>query len=210
MTTFKLGIDKKTGETVSIQDAAKGLSCDCICADCKKQFVAAQGQKNEWHFRHYEETDCKGGQETALHKLAKKIIADNSKITLPFYGVVSYDNSVQEKYFQTIQPDVTATTSGQNFFFEVLVTHPVDQVKENFYKNGEHKSVEIDLKHFNFTTENLENEVLRNIENKRLIFWEKKVVAQTNNDNSVLYFVLFLLGLLTFGLIKSSNRRSRR
>ena len=212
MTEYKLGKDRATGEIVVITDANRGRTCNCVCPYCGKDFVAAQGDKNEWHFRHYDKTTCKGGQETALHLLAKDIIANNTQITLPFHGTVLYDNAVKEKYFQTIKPDVTANTNGQNIFFEVLVTHPVDTVKENIYKDGEHKSIEIDLKNYSFKNrEDLEKEILLNCDNKRLIFWEKKVVAQTNNDNSVLYFVLFLLlGLLTFGLIKSSNRRSRR
>ena len=175
MTVFKLGIDKKTGKTISVQDVGKGLQCDCICPECKQQFVAAQGQKNEWHFRHYKETDCKGGQETALHRLAKDIIVCNVQLELLDYGTIFYENPELEKPFQTFQADVTAKTNGQNLFFEVLVTHPVDSTKEKIYMEGEHKSIEIDLRKYTFTTrEDLEKEILTNCNNKRIIFWEEK------------------------------------
>lgn len=145
MTVFKLGINKKTGKTVSIQEVAKGLQCDCICPDCQQQFVAAQGEKNEWHFRHYEETNCKGGQETALHRLAKEIIVSNTQFELPNYGTVIYESPESEKSFLTFKPDITAKINGQDLFFEIFVTHAVDRIKETFFRNGEHKSVEINF-----------------------------------------------------------------
>jgi hypothetical protein len=204
----KLGKDRATGEIVVITDAKRGRTCDCVCPDCKKDFVAAQGDKNEWHFRHYDKTTCTGGQETALHMLAKNIIASNTQIILPFYKTVFYDNAVKEKYFQTIQPDVTANTSGQNLFFEVLVTHRVDINKENIYKNGEHKSVEIDLQNYLFTTrEDLEKEILKNCNNKRIIFWEKNVVEEKSNDNS--WILWLVLGVLAFFGLKSLFQRRK-
>lgn len=197
MTAFKLGKEKSTNRIIAIAEAKRGLTCDCVCLDCGKDYVAVQGDKNDWHFRHYDETNCKGGQETALHLLAKEIIATNSQITLPFHGTVLYDNPVKEKYFQTIQPDVTAITSGQNLFFEVLVTHLVDASKEKFYSDGEHKSVEIDLQKYEFTTrEDLEKVILTDTNNKRIIFWEKKIVKEQNNDSSWVFLLIF--GVLAF------------
>ncbi len=208
MKTFKLGKEKTTGKIVTIAEVKRGLTCDCVCPNCGKVFVAAQGDKNDWHFRHYEETNCKGGQETALHFLAKEIIASNSEITLPIHGTISYDNVVKEIYFQTIQPDVTANTNGQNLFFEVLVTHRVDTAKEKFYKDGEHKSVEINLQNFNFKTkEDLAIEILTKCNNKRLIFWEKKVVVEKSNDNSWIGWLV--LGVFAFFGLKSLFQKRR-
>ncbi len=200
MITFKLGKDKSTGKIVAIEEVTRGRACGCICPECEKDLVAAQGEKNDWHFRHNHETTCKGGQETALHMLAKEIIASNIEITLPIHGTVSYDNCVKEKYFQTIQPDVTANSNGQNLFFEVFVTHKTDKEKENFYIDGEHKSVEIDLHKYAFATRaDLEKEILINCDNKRIIFWEKKVVAEKSNYDS--WIMILFLGLLAlFGL----------
>ncbi len=105
MAAFKLGIDRKSGKIGSIQEVPKGLQCDCICPDCSQQFVAAQGRKNEWHFRYHKETKCNGGQETALHRLAKEIILRNYQFELPEYGTILSENPEYEKRFQTIQPD---------------------------------------------------------------------------------------------------------
>lgn len=210
MITYKLGKDINTGKIVSIQDAKKGLSCGCVCADCGKEFIAAQGEWNDWHFRHYEETDCGGGQESALHILAKKIIVENSKIILPNYGEVVYDNPTPEKKIKTIQPDVTADTSEHKLFFEIAVTHFIDYVKEKFYRQNEYKSVEIDLSKFNFlTVEGLKKEILENAENKRIIFWEKK--ASTDNDFlGLLGFFVLIFGLLAFFCKKLVKRNRKR
>jgi hypothetical protein len=98
--------------------------------------------------------------------------------------------------------------TGQNLFFEVLVTHRVDINKENIYKNGEHKSVEIDLQNYLFTTrEDLEKEILKNCNNKRIIFWEKNVVEEKSNDNS--WILWLVLGVLAFFGLKSLFQRRK-
>ncbi len=210
-TLYKFGKDKISGETVFIQDTTNGLSCECVCFECEMPFIAVQGEKNEWHFRHSVETNCIGGQETALHKLAKKIIAENSEMALPKYGIVTYNNTVQEKYFQTIIPDVTATTAdGQNIFFEVLVTHPVDKEKEIFYKTG-YKSVEINLNGYVFTTlENLENEILKVLERKQIIFWENEEVKQSNIWNWIIGGIIALLVFLGLRDLFSPTKKRNR
>ncbi|MDA3615950.1 competence protein CoiA family protein [Polluticaenibacter yanchengensis] len=201
MFEYKLGKDRLTGKIISIDDVSRGISCNCICPDCELNFVAAKGEKNRWHFRHFEKTECNGGQETALHLLAKEIITVNNQIILPVYGKVSYTNAIKEQFFETIKPDVSAITNGQNLFFEVLVTHAAGDVKDGFYIAAKHKSVEINLKNYSFTNrENLENEILNNILNKRIIFWEEKVSNENVNKKSLIFYFLtgvsILLGVI--------------
>jgi hypothetical protein len=194
MKIHKLAVDKKSGAVVSIQEVPNGLSCHCICPDCKKTFVAVQGQKNDWHFRHYEETNCKGGQETALHQLAKEIILTNSRLDIPTYGTIIYESPHAEMPFQKIIPDVTAKIIDENLFFEIHVTHAVDERKKKFYTDGEHKSIEIDLRNYTFTTrENLAFHVLSNIGNKHIIFWKKKVVATAGPDYSWILWIAIVI-----------------
>lgn len=194
MKTHKLALDKKSGSVVSVEEVPNGLSCDCICPDCKKTFVAVQGQKNDWHFRHYEETNCKGGQETALHQLAKEIILTNSRLEVPAYGTIVYESPHAEEPFGKIIPDVTAKIIDENLFFEIHVTHSVDERKEKFYTDGEHKSIEIDLRNYAFTTkEDLIFQVLNNIGNKRIIFWEKKEVAAPSPDYSWVLWIAVVI-----------------
>jgi hypothetical protein len=208
MTEYKLSKDKATGEIVVITEARRGRTCDCVCPDCGKDFVAAQGDKNEWHFRHYDQTNCKGGQETALHLIGKKILVDNSKIAIPGHDTISYSDAVAEKGFMTKRPDVTATFENEQIFFEILVSHPVDSDKEIMFVDGQHKSIEIDLQKYTFVTrEDLEKEILTNCENKRIIFWEKNVVATKNNDYN--WFLLLVFGVFAFFGLKSLLQRRR-
>lgn len=79
-------------------------------------------------------------------------------------------------------------------FFEIHVTHAVDERKENFYTDGEHKSIEIDLRNYAFTTkEDLIFQVLNNIGNKRIIFWKKKVVAAAGPDYSWILWIAIVI-----------------
>lgn len=212
MISYKIGINKNTRELIFIQDANKGLSCGCICADCGKNFVAVKGQKNEWHFRHFEESNCKGGQETALHLLAKRIISKNSKINLPYYGEISYENATEEIYFTKFIPDVTAIVNGEKMFFEVRVTHAVDSRKEDFYKKGKHKSIEIDLKDYHFTSyEHLENRIINEIESKKIIYWENPNIEKEGVDIRIILFgILLFLGFSIFACSVDNKRKSKR
>jgi hypothetical protein len=206
---YKFGKDIKTGEPVFIKDASNGLSCGCVCFECGKEFEAMQGGKKDWYFKHYNnDTNCNGGQETALHKLAKKIIADNNEMPWSSSEIVSYINAVQENRFHEIIPDVTATSNKdsnkENIFFEILVTHPVGEEKEKFYTEGKHKSIEIDLRNYSFTTpEKLENDVLRNIDNKRVIFPKEEEKATTKPDlfDYIIYGILVVGGIFVIRFI---------
>ena len=96
--------------------------------------------------------------------------------------------------FQKIIPDVTAKIIDENLFFEIHVTHAVDERKKKFYTDGEHKSIEIDLRNYTFTTrENLAFHVLSNIGNKHIIFWKKKVVATAGPDYSWILWIAIVI-----------------
>src|SRR4030095_4454362 len=99
---YRLGIVRTTGEVICIKQAMRGKSCDCICPECGKPFIAAQGEIYEWYFKHLnEKTNCSGGQEAAIHKLSKTIILENCEINLGKRGVHRYNEAIAEKYFGT-------------------------------------------------------------------------------------------------------------
>lgn len=203
MIEYKLGKDRLTGKIISVDDVSRGISCNCICPDCELNFVAAKGEKNRWHFRHFEKTECNGGQETALHLLAKEIITANNQIILPVYGKISYVDAIPEQYFRTIKPDVSAYTNGQSFFFEILVTHATGGLKDDFYITGGYKSVEINLKNYNFINrKELENKILKEISNKRIIFWNNENAIEKKSDKNMVIITLVAIGSLAVFLIK--------
>lgn len=70
MDLFKLGKDKDSGKIVEVSEVKSGLDCNCVCPNCGKDLVAAQGEKTEWYFRHYEQaSDCKTGPEKGIQEL---------------------------------------------------------------------------------------------------------------------------------------------
>jgi len=136
-------------------------------------------------------------------------VVESNEIALPKYGTITYNNAVQEKYFQSIILDVTATTNGHSIFFEILVTHPVDMTKELFYGSGGYKSVEINLKGYLFTTlEDLRDEILKRMDRKRIIFWEKENVKQYNVENWIITAMVAFLAY--FGIKALCNFTKKR
>jgi hypothetical protein len=192
---LKYSLDCLTGNALFINDVSNGLSCNCICAKCGKRMVAIQGLEKEWHFRHHEESDCSGGQETAIHKLAKQIILDNTKIFIPGETLL-YGEARQEDPFLTIIPDVTVVSDNQTIYFEIAVTHHIEGLKEEFYKRGKYKSVEVDLSNVNYDIKpkELEDLVLNEINNKRKIYWMSVEKSEGKSNANIFWLILLAIG----------------
>ncbi len=186
---IKYAFDQLTDKPVFINDAANGINCNCKCAKCGERLEAIQGKTNEWHFRHYNRSNCNGGQETVIHKYAKQIIVESLQITLPKYGKIAYTEANAEKELNSIRPDVTAIYNEQKIYFEIAVKHFNEPEKNTFLINGKHKSVEIDLSTLPLISSPtlIANAVLNEITNKRIIFWESTPVinyqVQDDKDN---------------------------
>ncbi len=182
--------------------------------------VAVQGKSEnhrEWHFRHHIDSDCLGGQETAIHKLAKQIIVDNSQILIPSETLV-YSQARQEIKLGSFIPDVTVFANGHDIHFEIAVTHPVDKQKETFYKSGQHKSIEIDLTNISYdTTPNeLEKLVLKTAQRK-IIFWQTATVIPNTQDKQqwwtnpfTVIGIIFGIGFIIFKGYKWLSDKNRR
>lgn len=192
---INLALHKPSNKIIGIQKARRGLACKCICIECNGKLVGVKGGKNSHHFRHYIKSNCSGGLETALHLLGKQILEENSKIKLfKDNAHFTYQEVKVEKKFNEIIPDVTAKLeSGENIFFEIVVTNPVSEKKQAFYINHKYLSVEINLysfflKHDNLNIEDITNKVLNELYFKKVIYWHPKpevkkveVLEQTEN-----------------------------
>jgi competence CoiA-like predicted nuclease len=79
MAQWEYAIREKDDKIVNIaeSDVKNGLSCGCLCFNCKAKMVAKKGKKREYHFAHYNEDDgikcgeVGNGNETALHYLVR-------------------------------------------------------------------------------------------------------------------------------------------
>lgn len=72
-----------------INEADRGLKCECICPNCKMKLNARLGNKNRHHFAHYND-NCKNALETSLHLFAKEVLEKHKRIRLPKIEVVNY------------------------------------------------------------------------------------------------------------------------
>lgn len=144
---------QKDGRMASPEEVASGRACNCMCPGCRAPLVAKKGEQNVWHFAH-DGPGCSTGAETALHLMAKQILADERRIQLPavevsisavdVFGELQTVSVVlvgpQDVRYETVQLEVAkdnrrpdALAFGGNVSeehrIEVFVRHPVDSVK---------------------------------------------------------------------------------
>jgi hypothetical protein len=197
----KIALYKPTGQLMHIDNAYNGLSCDCVCLKCGEKLEAIQGEIRIKHFRHHSNKDCQGSQESALHELGKQILVQNRQIQLPKIGLIEYSEPKAEKMFDRIRPDVTAIYDEQIVYFEVFVSHLVDEKKDKYIKEKQLKCVEIDLStELTSTYDEIKQKVLNSIKNKRIVFWEpvshqKEVHRNEFSIEGFLAFIVLIIGL---------------
>lgn len=155
MQLLKYGL--KDGKLVHINDVANGLSCGCVCPSCGGILEAHQGQIKQHHFKHYSASDCEHGTESALHIMAKNIIAQTKTVYVPSSPQDIYDrwslgrcykfeNAYIEKNISTdIRCDILLESEDSFLNVEIKVTHEVDISKKIKLYNENIKTIEIDL-----------------------------------------------------------------
>lgn len=172
---------------VHIDDVEKGLACNCICPYCKTQLVAKKGNHNAKHFAHYKLADCNHGTETALHIMAKNIIAQTRKVFVPYLPKSEYDLSnngkimlfekaiLEKQLSNNIRGDIVLYSGNSFLNVEIKVTHEVDLKKQIELFNTGIPTIEIDLTNIksNFNKEIVEQQLV-NAERVHLINSPKK------------------------------------
>lgn len=155
MQLLKYGL--KDGQLVHIDNVSNGLACGCRCPSCGGRLEAHQGQKNQAHFKHYSSADCEHGSESALHIMAKNIIAKTKTVYIPYAPKNIYDWSARGKCYKfenayiekavssEIRCDVLLQTGDVFLNVEIKVTHEVDVSKKLKLYNENLRTIEIDL-----------------------------------------------------------------
>lgn len=170
MQTLKFGL--KDGVLVNVDEVSNGLSCGCVCPSCGGSLVAHQGSKKQHHFKHYNVEDCEHGSESALHILAKEIIANTKAVYIPNAPLNAYDlfpkgkcykfeNAYIEKTFSPdVRCDILLESGNILLNVEIKVTHKVDLSKKIRLYNENLRTIEIDLSDF---TENFDKTKIQKI-----------------------------------------------
>lgn len=91
----------------NISKERKGQSCNCSCLECNAALIACQGDKNAWHFRHFNNSNCTGGPMTALHLMAQDILSKSHRIKTKD-GTVNY-----------FDPQIEYRIQGSSYSFDV-------------------------------------------------------------------------------------------
>lgn len=128
------------------------------------KMVAKKGPVREHHFAHYDATNCDGGAETILHRLAKEIFDTLGSVDLPEYrlrmkrqfveidkqilpaGSVKIGSVTLESRFGPIRPDIVLNPGSNELLVEIAVTHSVDRKKSRAIRRQSLPTIEIRLK----------------------------------------------------------------
>ena len=137
---------------VSPAEVPSGRACDCVCPGCHSPLQARKGEQNVWHFAH-DGSACATGAETAIHLMAKQILASERNIRLPAVQVslsatdafgrersvtavlakaqhVQYASVDLEAAHDNRRADAVGTIEpGTKHWVEVFVRHAVDILK---------------------------------------------------------------------------------
>lgn len=163
-------LSRKTGHMVDITMVERGLACRCICPNCGATLQARKGRKNRHHFAHHVAAKgadtCQGGRESALHAAARQVIASWRSIELPALLVEEDgrqaslpgrtlsllrselpDNEGGNAYWGRgrVRPDVVLHAEAEQVWCEVMVTHPVGELKRFRLQRHGVSTLEFDL-----------------------------------------------------------------
>jgi hypothetical protein len=143
------GIRVEDRHLVGVDQVESGLACGCICPECHKPLVAAKGDIVQHHFRHHADplSPCGGGQETALHQMAKAMVVEAKEIMLPD-GLRSIVSAELEPWLDGVRPDVRVRTPSGNVAIEIAVNHRTAQDKVIRFHDLGLNAVEIDLSYY--------------------------------------------------------------
>jgi competence protein CoiA len=176
------------GQLITIENAMRGLTCNCTCACCGEPVVARKGLIREHHFSHHSNKEsCFIQRESLLHLYAKEVIRNQLGLQLPpipgtwpasedktsWWDFERVDEELPQKGFQ---PDLVAhLRDGDQLFIEVAVTSFIGEEKLERIKSAGINTVEIDLSELLFSKQPIPSEevkvhILKETHNKSWIY----------------------------------------
>ncbi len=178
------------GQLITIENAIRGLACNCFCISCGEPVIARKGLIREHHFAHASQKEsCNIQPETLLHLYAKEVIRNKLGLQLPpipgtcpesedqtsWWDFERVDEEIPQPGFQ---PDLVAhLRDGSQLFIEIAVTSFIDEEKLERIKAVGIHTVEIDLRELLFSkqpipSEEVETLILKQAHNKAWIYPE--------------------------------------
>jgi hypothetical protein len=129
------------------------------CPACRDEMFVHMGRLRAHHFAHASNTDCIGGLETALHRLAKEMLPPKGALAIPELRVdvgrtsaviqpasmFVYDDIRLEYRVSEVVPDIVLRRGRSALCVEIAVTHRCDEAKLGKLRAMEMPAIEIDL-----------------------------------------------------------------
>lgn len=148
----------QAGKLTAIENAERGLACDCTCIGCGETVVARKGSIRGHHFAHRSNKEsCIIQPETLLHLYAKEVICEAQGLQLPPLPGVhpstddksswwDFESVIPEVPQAGFQPDlVAALKDGTQLFIEIAVTSFIDDHKRDRIQAAGIRTIELDL-----------------------------------------------------------------
>ncbi|MFG0805298.1 competence protein CoiA family protein [Pseudomonas fluvialis] len=178
------------GQLITIENAIRGLACNCFCISCEEPVIARKGLIREHHFAHSSQKEsCNIQRESLLHLYAKEVIRNKLGLQLPpipgtcpesedqtsWWDFERVDEEVPQPGFQ---PDLVAhLRDGSQLFIEIAVTSFIDEEKLERIKAVGIHTVEIDLRELLLSKQTIPSEevatlILMQTHNKSWIYPE--------------------------------------
>lgn len=86
----KIPFGERDGRMVTADSVERGKACGCVCPACGGALIANKGDLKIHHFSHQRTSDnCPHPAETALHRMAKQILANTRYFDVPEWMVTS-------------------------------------------------------------------------------------------------------------------------
>lgn len=195
-----IGKHDPTKKAMHVKDAKNGLQCDCTCYGCEEKLEAHQGKKQVWHFQHTKESDCNGNPDKGLHSLAIEILANSKELKISPIKTIRYRIEGIEKKHGEFIPDLTAAEDdGTNWWFEVAVTHFLEEEKIKHINDLNQKCIEINLSTIprDITVEDLKN-LIFNSHDLITVYPIKKPESKSSGVAIVIGAIIFFFGFHLF------------
>lgn len=175
---YILMAENKAGKNVYIDEVPNGKQCGCICKECGGELVAKNnGKIKVHHFAHASGNDSIKCSQTALHLLAKEIIAEERSVPSinknGQFEFIHADEICLESNLGEIIPDVLAVCGEMKIAVEIFVTHAVDNEKFAKILNQKLTTFEIDLSKIKYENKDDIKNAIYDTKNIRVIYDER-------------------------------------
>lgn len=184
------------GKSAYIDDVPNGKKCGCFCLECGGELVAKnKGKIKVHHFAHASGNDSIHCSQTALHRMAKEIIAAEKMIPIPKNGKIEFCKAEKielEKSLGDIKPDVLAVCDNKEIAVEIFVRHAIGDDKYRKIEARKLTTFEIDLSKLEYKNKEDVKRAIYDSANLRLIYDEEimKNPIETKRQLIKLYGVL--------------------